>query len=145
MNISLPGSESIAAGMNAERIRMEIASQNIANSLVTRTESGDPYRRQRAVFEEVLKESQAAADTGVNNQIHTVQLVRIEPDPSDLKKVYDPQHPDADGDGYVSYPNVDVNREMVDLMMASRAYEANVAAMKFSRKMANEALSIGKK
>ena len=136
MNITLPGSESIAAAMNAERIRMEVASQNIANARVTKTDSGEAYRRQQVVFEAVLQDSQ--------NAIQSVQVARIEEDKSPFKRVFDPEHPDASADGYVEYPNVDVNREMVDLMMASRAYEANVAAMKFSRSMANESLSIGK-
>jgi flagellar basal-body rod protein FlgC len=129
--------------MNAERIRMEVASQNIANSRVTRTESGEAYRRQQVVFEAVLQQSQSALGGGTN-PIQSVQVARIEEDKSPLKRVYDPEHPDASVDGYVHYPNVDINREMVDLMMASRAYEANVAAMKFSRTMASEALSIGK-
>ncbi len=137
MTITLPGSESTAAAMNAERIRMEVASQNIANSRVTKTESGEAYRRQQVVFESLLQDSQ--------NAIQSVQVARIEEDKSPFKRVFDPEHPDASADGYVHYPNVDINREMVDLMMASRAYEANVAAMKFSRTMANEALSIGKK
>ncbi len=136
MNITLPGSESIAAAMNAERIRMEVASQNIANARVTKTDNGEAYRRQQVVFEAVLQDSQ--------NAIQSVQVARIEEDKSPFKRVFDPEHPDASADGYVEYPNVDVNREMVDLMMASRAYEANVAAMKFSRSMANESLSIGK-
>lgn len=137
MNITLPGSESTAAAMNAERIRMEVASQNIANARVTKTEGGEAYRRQQVVFESVLQDSQ--------NAIQSVQVARIEEDKSPFKRVFDPEHPDASADGYVEYPNVDVNREMVDLMMASRAYEANVAAMKFSRTMATEALSIGKR
>lgn len=144
MNVTLPGSEAISAAMNAERIRMEIASQNIANARVTRTEDGQPYRRQQVVFEAVLQESQLAQSSGAQNPVQSVQVVRIEEDESPLKRVYDPEHPDASTDGYVFYPNVDINREMVDLMMASRAYEANVAAMKFSKTMASEALSIGK-
>ena len=143
MTISLPGSESSAAAMNAERIRMEVASQNIANSRVTKTESGEAYRRQQVVFESVLQNTQSALSGGAD-PIQSVQVARIEEDRSPLKRVFDPTHPDASADGYVHYPNVDINREMVDLMMASRAYEANVAAIKFSRTMASEALSIGK-
>ena len=143
MSITLPGSESSAAAMNAERIRMEIASQNIANARVTKTEKGEPYRRQQVVFEAVLQESQSNR-YGSQNPLQTVQVSRIEEDKAPFKRIHAPQHPDASPDGYVLYPNVDVYREMVDLMMASRAYEANVAAMKFSRNLANEALSIGK-
>ena len=143
MTITLPGSKSIAAAMNAERIRMEIASQNIANARVTQTEAGQPYRRQQVVFESVLQDARRSG-TGTTAPLQSVQIARIEEDQSPFKRVYDPEHPNATPDGYVHYPNVDVNREMVDLMIASRAYEANVAAFKFSRTMASEALSIGK-
>lgn len=143
MTITLPGSKSIAAAMNAERIRMEIASQNIANARVTQTEGGKPYRRQQVVFESVLQNARATG-AGRTAALQSVQIARIEEDQSPFKRVYDPEHPNATADGYVHYPNVDVNREMVDLMIASRAYEANVAAFKFSRTMASEALSIGK-
>ncbi|WDV47687.1 flagellar basal body rod protein FlgC [Clostridiaceae bacterium M8S5] len=134
-----------ATGLSAERTRMEVISKNIANANTTRTSSGGPYRRQIAIFKE--KSGQSFADIlngktkGTNKG---VRLSKIAEDESPLKRVYDPGHPDADQQGYVQMPNVDVIKEMVDMITATRAYEANVTAMNATKSMALKALDIGR-
>ena len=132
MNIS-------ATGMSAQRLRVEIVSTNIANAETTRTETGEPYRRKVPVFAEYLKRS-------MDGKIESagVKVVRIEEDPSPFRLVYDPTHPDADENGYVRMPNVNIVREMVDLINAQRAYDANVAAFNVTKAMVNSALQIGR-
>lgn len=137
-----------ASGMTAQRLRMDIISQNIANVNTTRDENGDPYKRQMVVFAEknlhsfdnVLKTAQGG--TSVSNGVKVTQIVADEKTP--MKKVYDPSHPDADEDGYVSYPNVNTVTEMTDLIDASRSYEANVTAFNASKNMALKGLEVGK-
>lgn len=124
-----------ASGMTAQRFRLDIIASNIANSEATRTERGEPYRRRMPIFAEYfLDKSRTSA----------VRVVRIEEDPSPFRLVYDPSHPDADEDGYVRFPNVNVLREMVDLINAQRAYEANVAVFNVTKSMINSALQIGR-
>ena len=137
--------DTAASGMTAERLRLDVISNNLANVNTTRTAAGGPYRRQQVVFaprEEAgafsaLLQQQLAAGSGV-------RVTGIVQDESPLKSVYDPQHPDADASGYVQMPNVNVVAEMVDMMTASRAYEANVAAVNAAKTMALKALDIGK-
>lgn len=133
--------------MNLQRLRMDVISQNIANAETTRTEEGTPYRRrlvlvqeQREVkpFSQHMKDAQAQFD---GNGVKAIEIVE---DPSEYKLVYDPTHPDADEDGYVRLPNVDRLREMVDMMSATRSYEANVTAFNASKSIAMKALEIGK-
>ena len=119
-----------ASGLTAERLRMDTISNNLANANTTRTESGDPYRRQIPVF--------------APNGNAGVQVVGIAEDMSPSRLVYDPQHPDADHEGYVSFPNVHVVKEMVDLITATRAYEANITAINAAKSMAQKALEIGR-
>jgi flagellar basal-body rod protein FlgC len=122
-----------ASGMSAERLRMDVVAANIANADTTRGPDGQPYRRREVVlspggsFDEVL---------------HGVQVAGIVEDQSPPRRVYDPGHPDADAQGYVSMPNVSPITEMVDLIGASRAYEANVTAMNVAKQMVNRALDI---
>ncbi|WP_448523514.1 flagellar basal body rod protein FlgC [Pseudothermotoga sp.] len=124
-----------ASGMTAQRLRLDVIASNIANSETTRTERGEPYRRRVPIFaEHLLDKGRASA----------VKVVRIEEDPSPFRLVYDPSHPDADENGYVSYPNVNVLREMVDLINAQRSYEANVSAFNVTKSMINSALQIGR-
>lgn len=136
-----------ASAMNLQRLRMDVISQNIANAETTRTEEGTPYRRrlvlvqeQREVkpFSQHMKDAQAQFD---GNGVKAIEIVE---DPSEYKLVYDPTHPDADEDGYVRLPNVDRLREMVDMMSATRSYEANVTAFNASKSIAMKALEIGK-
>lgn len=131
------------SGLTAERLRMDLISENLANINTTRTDEGGPYKRKVAVFGEKLQEA-------LNNngqkvaQPAGVEVMQIANDPAPSKKVYDPSHPDADAQGYVSYPNVNVVKEMVDMITASRAYEANVTALNAAKSMALKALEIGR-
>ena len=133
MNIS-------ASGLSAERLRMDVVAGNIANQNTTRTENGEAYRRKIAVFSEQYVNSTEPSKT----QVSGVRATEIIEDDSALQPVYDPTHPDADEEGYYYLPNVDVLNEMVDLMVASRAYEANVTAMNASKSMYMKALEIGR-
>jgi len=135
------GSLSISAsGLTAERLRMDVISQNLANANTTRTESGGPYRRQVPVF--VPHRIENGRGRGLAG--YGVRVAGIVAQPGPGRMVYDPEHPDADERGYVEYPNVNVVTEMVDMISASRAYEANVTALNAVKAMANKALEIGK-
>lgn len=124
---------------------MDIIAQNIANVQTTRDENGKPYRRKAVVFaeknatpfQEVFMRTAGIIGSGV-------KVTKIVEDRSPLRKVYDPTHPDADEDGYVSYPNVNVVQEMTDLIDATRSYEANVTAFNATKNMALKGLEIGK-
>lgn len=137
-----------ASGLTAERLRMDIISKNIANVNTTRTVSGTPYRRQSVVFQEqgaensfenILKKAQGGNVVG-----NGVEVAEIIEDQSDFKRVYNPGHPDSNDEGYVLMPNVDVVTEMINLMTASRAYEANVTALDSTKSSAMKALEIGR-
>ena len=125
-----------ATGLQAERVRMDTVSSNIANINTTRTEEGGPYRRKIAVFKEALSNEM--------NQLGGVEVDEIAQDQSEFKRVYDPEHPDADADGYVLMPNVNILDEMADLIVATRSYEANVTAVNASKDMFMKALEIGR-
>lgn len=137
-----------ASGLTAERLRMDIISKNIANVNTTRTLAGTPYRRQMAVFQEQGSgndfETMLAKAKGSMTIGNGVEVSEIVEDQSDFKRVYNPGHPDADDEGYVLMPNVDVVSEMVNLMTASRSYEANVTALNSAKSMAMKALEIGR-
>lgn len=133
-----------ASGMTAERLRSDIISQNLANVNTTSTKDGGPYRRKTVVFTEkgnssfnqVLMTTQGAVGKGV-------KVTKIVEDTSTaMRMVYDPSHPDADENGYVTYPNVNTVTEMTNLIDASRAYEANVTAFNASKSMAMKGLEI---
>lgn len=137
-----------ASGLTAQRVRMDTISQNIANVNTTRTEDGTPYRRRDVLFEErkgsdsfssILSNASSNLSDG-----RGVRVTKIYEDSSDFKKVFDPGHPDADADGYVSMPNVDVVTEMVNMISSTRSYEANVTSMNATKSMALKALEIGK-
>lgn len=136
-----------ATGLTAERLRMDIISKNIANVNTTRTSAGTPYRRQVPIFQEKEGETftdilnEAKNTTGLGNGVEVSGIVE---DQSPFKKVYNPGHPEADEKGYVSMPNVDMVTEMINLISASRAYEANVTALNNSKNMAMKALEIGR-
>lgn len=137
----LSGIESTASALDAERTRMDVISENIANVNTTRGADGKPYQRQEVVFESVLKAQQDAA-AGATPQ--TTQIVRIEKDKRPFHMVYNPGHPDADAKGMVAMPNVDIHEEMVDMIASSRSYEANLAVIRNARSMAMQDLAIGK-
>lgn len=136
-----------ATGMTAERYRMDIISQNVANANTTRTEDGTPYRRKVVVFEEknsqapfrqVLSKARGRYD-GTGVKVTGVYEDRW----TEGNMVYDPSHPDADENGYVTYPNVNIITEMTNMIDASRAYEANSTAFNASKAMAQRGLEIG--
>lgn len=136
-----------ASGMTAERFRTDIIAENIANVNTTSTESGGPYRRKIVNFAErkVTPFSQYYATASQNPAIgNGVKVTSVKEDTeTDFVKEYDPSNPDADENGYVTYPNVNVVQEMTDLIDASRSYEANISAFNASKSMASKGLSIG--
>jgi len=145
----LKGLDTSASALTAQRLRMDTISQNIANANTTRTENGTPYRRKEVLFEEknsnapfsqYLKDAEGGADSAGNG----VRVSQIVEDTSPLKQVYDPGNPDADQNGYVQMPNVDIVTEMVNMISATRAYEANITALNSTKGMATKALEIGK-
>jgi flagellar basal-body rod protein FlgC len=132
-----------ASGLSAERLRMDTISSNIANATTTRGEDGKPYVRKIAVFQENLtKELQKDGTT--KEQLLGVKAVGVVEDESELRRVYDPAHPDADEEGYVMMPNVNILNEMADMIAATRAYEANVNAINSEKSMFAKALEIGR-
>jgi len=153
-----------ASGLRGQRTKMDVVARNLANAETSKTADGTPYRRQRAIFEQVLGEkvSANAMSSGTDNRLSRthpahmsttissgtqngggiVSQVSVAPDSSDFRVVYDPGHPDADEGGYVLMPNVNPISEMVDMITASRAYEANVSAVQTAKNMFNDALKI---
>lgn len=137
------------SGMSVQRFRMNIISANLANAQTTRTPQGGPYRRQQVVvgalpaqrtFEQELREQQAGATL---NPLHAKVLGVVTDKRAPVMK-FDPSHPDSNDQGFVAMPNINPTEEMVDLMLATRSYEANVAAFNASKMMALKALDIGK-
>jgi flagellar basal-body rod protein FlgC len=139
----IPGLSSTASALDAERLRMNVVAENIANAFTTKGPNGQPYQRKIVAFESVLSgETQAgSAQTALSN----VNVRGVMSDSTPGKMVYNPGHPDANKDGMVLMPNVDMSREMVDLIVSSRAYEANAQAARIARGMAKTALTIGNK
>jgi len=133
-----------ASGLSAERLRMDTIASNIANINTTRTEEGGPYRRKVALFEENLDKEINKLSEKSSFKGKGVKAVTIVEDDAPFKRVYDPTHPDADEEGFVDMPNVDMLKEMVDLIAAARAYEANVTAINAEKNMALKALEIGR-
>ena len=134
-----------ATGLTAERLRMDVTAENLANAQTTRGADGQPYRRKEVVLAEVQSGgfgSQLAKAIGAGSQPGGVEVAGITQDQTPGKLVYDPGHPDADAEGYVRMPNVDTVAEMVDLISASRAYEANVTAMNAAKQMFSKTLDL---
>src|SRR5690554_6534003 len=126
-----------ATALTAQRLRLDLISANIANANTTRTPEGGPDRRKVPVFAENLAAADGARPGGV-------RVVAVQDDPSPFRRVYEPGHPDADRDGYVFYPNVNIINEMVNLIEAGRAYEANVTALNAQKELYRAALGIGR-
>jgi flagellar basal-body rod protein FlgC len=135
-----------AAGLNAQRIRMNLISHNLANANTTRTKEGGPYKRKDAVFETVEPQTdfKGALQNRMEAYLKQVQVSEIREDNRPPIRKFDPTHPDADESGYVALPNINVVEEMVNMMSASRSYEANVTAIKTTKDMAMTALEIGR-
>lgn len=137
-----------ASALTAQRLRMDTISQNIANANTTRTENGTPYRRRLVIFQErsqgVPFSEYLTASSKERYIGKGVKVSGIIEDSSPFKRVYDPGHPDADDEGYVEMPNVDIVTEMVNMISATRAYEANVTSINTTKSMAMKALEIGR-
>ncbi len=133
-----------SSGLTAERLRMDTIASNIANVSTTRGENGQPYRRKIAVFEENLISEINKNTSSTKEKLMGVKAVGIEEDNSELRRVYDPSHPDSDPEGYVLMPNVNILNEMADMIAATRAYEANVTAINSEKSMFMKALEIGR-
>jgi flagellar basal-body rod protein FlgC len=136
-----------ATGLTAERLRMDVTAENLANAQTTRGADGQPYRRKEVVLGEIAQggfgsQLAAAMGRGADAGAGGVEVQAITEDPTPGKLVYDPGHPDANADGYVQMPNVDTVAEMVDLISASRAYEANVTAMQAAKQMFTKTLEL---
>jgi flagellar basal-body rod protein FlgC len=138
-----------ASGLTAERLRMDVTAENLANAQTTRGANGQPYRRKEVVLQEIpqggfgasLAAAMGSQGAGAGRP-GGVEVGGIVEDQTPFKTVYDPGHPDADAQGYVRMPNVDTVTEMVDLISASRAYEANVTAMQTAKQMFAKTLDI---
>ena len=137
-----------ASGLTAQRLRLDVISQNMANASTTRTEEGGPYKRKSVVFEQVQNESSNSFSSILNKKIQSgnngVRVAQIVEDESEGSLVYDPTHPDANEEGYVEMPNVNTIDEMVNMISASRSYEANVNSFNSIKAMFTKALEIGK-
>lgn len=142
----------VGSGLTAQQLRLDVISENITNINTTRTEAGGAYRRKivtmeaiegQTTFQAAMARAQgrnASADSAAGG----VRVTEITEDPSDFKLVYDPTHPDANADGYVEMPNVDLVKEMADAMAANQAYSANVTAFNVLKQVAAKGLEIGK-
>ena len=134
-----------SSGLSAQRLRMNLISSNLANINTTRTETGEPYKRKDAVFEAVEKNSfSAALDAQMDETGQGVKVARVIEDNKPYVLKYDPGHPDADANGYIRLPNVNIVEEMVNMISASRSFEANATAVRTTKDMAGMALEIGK-
>lgn len=138
-----------ASGLTAQRLRLDLISNNIANAQTTRTEKGGPYQRQDVIFMPEGGNSSVPATVAARRgelglEQGGVRAMQITNDTEAGPRVYDPTHPDADADGYVNYPNVDVVVEMTNMLSATRSYEANLASIEAVKRMALKALEIGK-
>jgi flagellar basal-body rod protein FlgC len=139
------------SGLQAERLRMDVTSENLANAQTTKGADGQPYRRKSVVLQEagstgssfasVLSSVQGGRVPGATDA-HGVKVAGIVEDQTPLKRIYDPGHPDADANGYVTMPNVNTVTEMTDLISASRSYEANVTAMQTAKTMFSKTLDL---
>jgi flagellar basal-body rod protein FlgC len=131
-----------ASGLAAQRKRVEVSSSNLANSQTTRTEEGGPYRRKDVVFQTTSFENSLGQALG--QEVEGVEVSDVVEDQRPFDRRYEPGHPDADGEGYVAYPNVNPMQEMANLLEASRSYDANIAAIGIVKAMINRTLEIGR-
>ena len=135
-----------ASGMSAQRLRMDVISENIANANTTRTKEGGPYVRKNVILQEKISHTNSFGDVlnrTINGVSTGVKAIAITNDTdTDMNLVYDPSHPDADENGYVLYPNVNIVTEMTDLIDATRSYEANTTAFEASKNIASMGLKL---
>jgi flagellar basal-body rod protein FlgC len=145
-----------ASALTAQRLRLDVIANNIANAETTRTESGGPYQRQDVVFSprgassflpqflRVLNNQSAGTSNAPSIDAAGVNVAKVVTDTTPGPKIYDPTHPDADADGYVNYPNVNLVVEMTNMLSATRSYEASVSVIDSAKRMALKALEIGR-
>lgn len=133
-----------ASALKANRVRLNTISSNLANVETTSTPEGGPYKRKSVYFETASPTFKEQLDKTIDNKAQGVKVAKIVEDIDPPKQVYDPQHPDANEEGYVAMPNINVLKEMVDMMSATRMYEANTTAIKSAKRMAMKALEIGR-
>jgi flagellar basal-body rod protein FlgC len=135
-----------AGGMTAQRTRLNVISTNLANANTTRTDEGTPYRRKITIFQATpaVQEFDAHLEDALDRQLNGVEVTEVVPAEGPFKRIFDPTHPDADPEGYLYLPNVNLVEEMVLMLNANRAYEANAAVVKAAKDMALKALEIGR-
>lgn len=135
-----------ASGLSAERAHLNVISMNLANVNTTRTPEGGPYRRKSVVFQSQPLDSEftRAMRSEMEREIKGVKVIGVVTDQRPFKRVYDPGHPDADGQGYVSLPDINVVEEMANMMTALRTYEANASTITAVKTMFNKALELGR-
>lgn len=133
-----------ASGLSLERLKLDTISTNIANVNTTRTEEGGPYQKKEVVFEEAFKQSNQSLNIGMSRKSFGVRATGLVEDDTEIRE-YDPEHPDADEEGYVLQSNVNMADEMIDLMTTIRAYEANATSLEAGKDMLKQALTISAK
>jgi flagellar basal-body rod protein FlgC len=135
-----------ASALKAERTHLNVISMNLANAKTTRTVGGGPYRRKEVIFKETEVDSpfSKAMNEALDQEVKGVRVESIQNDRRPLKQVYEPGHPDADAEGYVRYPDINVVEEMTNMLQAMRAYEANVSTITTTKNMFTKALEIGR-
>jgi flagellar basal-body rod protein FlgC len=133
-----------ASALKAQTIRLDTISSNLANIETTSTPEGGPYKKKSVYFQSKPLSFQEQLENNIKGSVQGVEVIKILEDQDPPKKIFNPSHPDADKDGYVAMPNISVLKEMVDMMSATRSYEANVTAIKSEKRMALKALEIGR-
>lgn len=131
-----------ASGLSLERLKLDTVSTNIANVNTTRTAEGGPYVKKEVIFEESLKKAGSSLDGQLNTKSFGVKATEIRENKDDLVMEYNPTHPDANEEGFVQMPNVNMADEMIDMITAQRTYDANVTALNASKDMLKKALEI---
>ena len=144
MNFLIPSFQICASGLEAQRIRMDLTSSNLANAQTTHGPDGKPYQKLRPIFVTEAVDAGSTFTTAMDQELKKVAVQGIEKDQTPPRQVYDPGHPDADKRGFVSLPNINLMEEMADMLLATRAYEANVTAFNVSKSLAMSALGLGK-
>ena len=132
-----------ATGLNAQRRRVEVAAQNLANAMTTRTDEGGPFRRQDVVFRATSFSEELRARRQ-DKDLQGVEVVGVVEDPTEFPKVYEPGHPDADAEGYLALPNVDPLKEMANISNASRSYQANLSSISILKTMIQRTIEIAR-
>jgi flagellar basal-body rod protein FlgC len=135
------------SALTAQRLRMDVIASNLANAEATSTPEGGPYKRERVVFEPIMRdtfEKTNGTDGPQSPSSNGVEVRGVIQDDDEPRMVYDPTHPDANDDGFVAYPNVDLVTEMTDMLSASRSYEANITVLNVAKSMAQRTLDLGR-